>query len=100
MATETSLTTRVTIWCLTAVTSIAGFFAIQNNNRLDEMKDLREQDKIRVESRDRTIAQKDRKIDSLNSVLLIRTDNSYEELKKFLKLEDKNSTITITPKKK
>jgi hypothetical protein len=39
-------------------------------------------------------------IDSLQKLLLTRTDKNYEELKNILDIRDKNSTITIKPKKK
>ncbi|RNL50759.1 hypothetical protein [Pedobacter jejuensis] len=41
-----------------------------------------------------------KKIDSLQGLMLSRTDNSYEELKSMLDLTNKKSTIIIKPKRK
>lgn len=49
---------------------------------------------------DSEIKRQQQLIDSLQKLLLIRTDKNYEELKNILDIRDKNSTITIKPKRK
>lgn len=107
MANETSsmpLFIKMILWFMTAVTSLAGYVAYQSKDRIKEQNET-------IGRMERTISDQNasykadigkltRKVDSLNSVILIRTDNSYEEFKKLIKVDEKQSTITITPKKK
>lgn len=95
---------RATYLMMVAI-SIAWFFIykftdsskdlVESQNR--QIQQYKEREAIHVLSDQR----KERVIDSLQGLMLERTDNSYEELKKMLSIDNsKKSTIIIKPKKK
>ncbi|RZK65444.1 MAG: hypothetical protein EOO95_08435 [Pedobacter sp.] len=114
MATNTELETteskssgthKMLTWALAAVSSLASFFAIQNNNRLQESREIRESDKTyyqkQIEIRDITIEKKDRFIDSLNGLMLHRTDRELDQIRKWISIDTtKKSTVIIKKAKR
>ena len=93
------------VYLLVVAVSIAWFFVykftdsskelIDSQNKTIEIYKEREKQHTIIEYR------KDRVIDSLQGLILQRTDNSYEELKKMLNIDNsKKSTIIIKPKRK
>lgn len=104
--TEKSSTTHKTLtWLFAAVSSLASFFAIQNNNRLQESREIRESDKSyyqqQIEKRDHIIEKKDRVIDSLNGLMLNRSDRELNQIRQWISIDtSKKSTVIIKANRK
>ncbi|MCZ4244988.1 hypothetical protein [Pedobacter punctiformis] len=102
MATTTQKTLT---WLFAAVSSLASYIAIQSRASLTESRELREQDKAyyqkQIEVRDLMITKERHEKDSLQGVIVSRSDNSYQELKSLFKIDStKKSTIIIKTLKK
>lgn len=103
--TKSSATHKMLTWSLAAISSLASFFAIQNNNRLQESREMREQATTyyqkQIDLRDKTIEKKDRVIDSLNGLMLHRTDRELDQIRQWISIDTtKKSTVIIKKAKK
>jgi len=102
---NTSITVKVALWFLTALTSLAGYVAFQQKQQIKTLEETISRNDRNY--KEELVYYKDdaknsrREKDSIQALILSRTDNGYLELKKLLRVNDSNnSTITITPKKK
>lgn len=90
------------VWVLGAISSLCSYIVFQQKDRIDSLEKTRLADKQYyqkiIEQRDNLIITERRQKDSLQGLLLIRTDRSFEELKNLMNIRTKTSTITIKPK--
>lgn len=95
---------KMLTWSLAAVSSLASFFAIQNNNRLQESREIRESDKTyyqkQIDIRDNTISKKDRVIDSLNGQIVHRSDRELDQIRKWISIDSSHKSTVIIKKAK
>lgn len=94
---------KVLLWALTALSSIASYVSFMFKSQLDDIKSSRQNERsyyqTQIENRDKMIVIERKEKDSLQGLLLSRTDASFDEIRKLLDIKDKKSTIIIKPKK-
>jgi hypothetical protein len=90
---------KVALWMMGCISSIASYVAVINKSRLEDVKKDIDYLKTQINIRDNMIVKERKEKDSLQAVIVNRTDASYKEIKDLLDIKNKNSTITITPKK-
>lgn len=93
------------VYMMMVAISIAWFFIYKFTDSSKELVESQAETISQYKERERqhiiSEQRKDRVIDSLQGLMLKRTDNSYEELKKMLSIDNsKKSTIIIKPKRK
>lgn len=101
MTTTTNSNSKVLIWTLGAISSIASYVAIQQNGRIADLKQVIVQNDIKYNSERIDKLKVQREKDSLQALILERTDKSvtFEQLRKLIDIRNNKSTITIRPKK-
>ena len=90
---------KVVMYILAGISSILGYIAVEQRNRVEDMKEVmvQSENKYKLEREDKLKVQREK--DSLQGLMLERTDRSFEDLKKLMDIKNSKSTITIRPKK-
>ena len=101
MATTTTGNNKVLIWALGALSTLCSYIAVIQRNRIEDMKETMTQNNIKYNSERIDKLKIQREKDSLQALILSRTDNSvtFSQLKQLMEIKSNKSTITITPKK-
>jgi len=94
---------KILMWCLGALSSISSYVAYIQNKRVEDVEKSKQTNEVYYKAalldKDRIIVIERRQKDSLQGLLLTRTDKSFEELKNLMEIKSKSSTITIKPKR-
>lgn len=90
---------KLALWLMGCISSIASYVAVINKSRLEDVKRDIDYLKNQISVRDAMIVKERKEKDSLQAVIVNRTDASYKEIKDLLDIKNKSSTITITPKR-
>jgi len=100
--TEKPLLQRIIMWVLGAISSLATYVAIVQNQRASDWKELNAQkdDVISVMTKDARTekVRSEKEKDSLHGIIINRTDNNFKELKELMNIKSNPTTITIKPK--
>jgi len=100
---DKSLLQKVVMYVLGGVTTIISYVAILQREQVKTLEKINYDNKIYyqgvADNKDKQIAKIEREKDSLQGVILTRTDESFRELKSLMEIKSKNSTITIKPKR-
>lgn len=95
---------KIILWLLASISSIASYVAVVQNNRVVDLKEAKakseEYYQKQIDQKDILLTREREKKDSLQGIIVLRSDKSFEELKNILDIKNNNSTITIKPKKK
>lgn len=93
---------KVVMYILGGISSILGYIAVEQRNRVLDLKEVvtQHETKYKLEREDKLKVQREK--DSLQGLILSRTDKSvsFEQLEKLINIRNNKSTITITPKKR
>lgn len=91
------------MYILGGLTSILGYIAVLQREQVKTLEKVNHDNKVYyqgvADKKDKQIAKIEREKDSLQGVILTRTDESFKELKNIMEIKSKSSTITIKPKR-
>lgn len=94
---------KLLIWSLGALSSVATVLAGVWKAQITDLKTGRDTERKyyqdQIDRRDKVIVIERNKKDSLQGVILNRSDQSYDELKALLNIDSRKNTIIIKPKK-
>lgn len=100
---DKSLLQKVIMYVLGGITTVISYVAILQREQVKTLEKINHDNKVYyqgvADNKDRQIAKIEREKDSLQGVILTRTDESFRELKSLMEIKSKNSTITIKPKR-
>lgn len=91
------------MYVLGGITTVISYVAILQREQVKSLEKINHDNKVYyqgvADNKDKQIAKIEREKDSLQGVILTRTDESFRELKSLMEIKSKNSTITIKPKR-
>lgn len=94
---------KVLLFILTGVSTILGYISTLQREQVKSLEKSKESDRqyyrTLVDNSNKQILKITREKDSLQGVILTRTDESFKELKNIMEIKSKSSTITIKPKR-
>jgi len=100
---DKSLLQKVIMYVLGGISTIISYVAILQREQVKSLEKANQENKVYyqelVEGKERQLTKVTREKDSLQGVILTRTDKSFEELKNLMEIKSKSSTITIKPKR-
>ena len=100
---DKSLLQKVIMYILTGLSAILGYIATLQREHVKSLEKSKESDRqyyqALVDNSSKQILKITREKDSLQGVILTRTDESFKELKNLMEIKSKSSTITIKPKR-
>lgn len=100
---DKSLLQKVIMYVLGGISTIISYVAILQREQVKSLEKANQENKVYyqelVEGKERQLTKVIREKDSLQGVILTRTDKSFEELKNLMEIKSKSSTITIKPKR-
>ena len=100
---DKSLLQKVIMYILGGISTVISYVAILQREQVKSLEKSKESDKqyyqALVDNSNKQILKITREKDSLQGVILTRTDESFKELKNLMEIKSKSSTITIKPKR-
>ena len=100
---DKSLLQKVIMYILGGISTVISYVAILQREQVKSLEKSKESDRqyyqALVDNSNKQILKINREKDSLQGVILTRTDESFKELKNLMEIKSKSSTITIKPKR-
>ena len=91
------------MYILGGISTVISYVAILQREQVKSLERSKESDKHYyqelVDNSSKQILKLTKEKDSLQGVILTRTDESFKELKNIMEIKSKSSTITIKPKR-
>ena len=91
------------MYILGGISTVISYVAILQREQVKSLERSKESDKqyyqALVDNSSKQILKLTKEKDSLQGVILTRTDESFKELKNLMEIRSKSSTITIKPKR-
>lgn len=91
------------MYILGGISTVISYVAILQREQVKSLEKSKESDKqyyqALVDNSSKQILKLTKEKDSLQGVILTRTDESFKELKNLMEIKSKSSTITIKPKR-
>ena len=100
---DKSLLQKIIMYILGGISTVISYVAILQREQVKSLERSKESDRhyyqALVDNSSKQILKLTKEKDSLQGVILTRTDESFKELKNLMEIRSKSSTITIKPKR-